>query len=246
VSRVAFVTGAASGIGQATARELARRGYRVVVADANGPGAEATATGLPDALALEVDVSDEPAVEHAFVAATEWGGGIDLLVNCAGAVVAKTLAETTLEEWERVFAVNVRGTFLCSRAALRGMIEHGGGVIVNVASVAAFVGIPDRAAYCASKGAIVAMTKAIAVDHVHQGIRANSVCPGSTMTPWVERLMAESDDAEATLEMIRARQPMGRLGKPEEIAAAIAYLASDEAAFATGSELVIDGGLSAR
>ena len=142
--------------------------------------------------------------------------------------------------------MNVRGTFLCSRAVLPAMIERGGGVIVNVASAGSLVAIPTRAAYCASKGAVLALTRAMAIDHVEQGIRVNCVCPGSIDTPWVERLVEAADDPEAALADIVARQPMRRLGGADEVAKAIAYLASDDAAYATGSALVLDGGWTAR
>jgi NAD(P)-dependent dehydrogenase (short-subunit alcohol dehydrogenase family) len=144
--------------------------------------------------------------------------------------------------WENVFAVNARGTFLCCKHAIPGMIARGGGSIVNVASVAALVGLRNRAAYSASKGAVVSLTRALAIDHVGDGIRVNAVCPGTVDSPWVRRLVEESGES---LDALRQRQPMGRLGTPDEIADSVAYLASDRAAFVTGSVLVIDGGLTA-
>ena len=153
-----------------------------------------------------------------------------------------TAPDTPLDVWENVFAVNARGTFLCCKHAIPGMAERGRGSIVNVASVAAIVGLRNRAAYCASKGAVVALTRALAVDHVADGIRVNVVCPGTVDSPWVRRLV---EDAGESLDELRTRQPMGRLGLPEEIADAVAYLASDAAAFVTGTTLVIDGGLTA-
>jgi 2-keto-3-deoxy-L-fuconate dehydrogenase len=143
---------------------------------------------------------------------------------------------------EDVFAVNARGTFLCCKHAIPTMIARGGGSIVNIASVAAIVGLRNRAAYCASKGAVVSFTRALAVDHVNDGIRVNAVCPGTVDSPWVRRLVEKSGES---LEELSARQPLGRLGTPEEIAKAVAYLASDAASFVTGSVLVIDGGLTA-
>ena len=243
---VAFVTGAGSGIGRATARELGRRGYRVAVTDRNAASAADVVAELPDALALELDVRDPSAVERAVGRSLEWAGHVDLLVNNAGINSPYTVLETPLELWDDVFAVNVRGMFLCSRAILPGMIERGRGVVVNVASAGSLVAMADRAGYCASKGAVLALTRAMAIDHVHQGIRVSCVCPGSIDTPWVERLLAASEDPDATLRDIVERQPMRRLGSAEEIAKAIAYLASDDAAYVTGSALVIDGGWTAR
>lgn len=243
--RVAFVTGAGSGIGRATARELAGRGYRVVATDRDGPSAEETAAELGQALALELDVTEAAAVETGVAEALAWGGAIDLLVNNAGVGSTQTVVDTPPEVWERVFAVNVRGAFLCSRAVLPGMIERRSGVVVHVASVAGLVGLPERAAYSASKGAVVSLTKAMAIDHVRQGIRVNCVCPGTVDSPWVARLLAEAEDPDAARAALVARQPMGRLARPDEVASAIAYLASDEAAFVTGTALVIDGGILA-
>jgi NAD(P)-dependent dehydrogenase (short-subunit alcohol dehydrogenase family) len=167
---------------------------------------------------------------------------VDVLVNVAGIGSTTTAPDTPLEVWEDVFAVNARGTFLTCKHAIPGMVDRRGGSIVNVASIAALVGLRNRAAYCASKGAVVALTRALAVDHVADGIRVNVVCPGTVDSPWVRRLV---DEAGESLDALRARQPMGRLGLPEEIADAVAYLASDAAAFVTGSTLVIDGGLTA-
>jgi NAD(P)-dependent dehydrogenase (short-subunit alcohol dehydrogenase family) len=240
------VTGAASGIGRATALELSRRGYRVAAADRDEAAAKRTAAEAQDGLGVGVDVREERSVDACAAAVVEWAGRVDLLVNSAGIVGATgTVLETPVDVWDDVFAVNVRGIFLCSRAVLPGMIERRRGVIVNVASIAGLVAIRNRAAYCASKGAAIAITRSMAIDHVNQGIRVNCVCPGSIDTPWVDRLVAASDDPEATRAEIVERQPIGRLGTPEEIAAGIAYLASDEAAFATGTALILDGGLTA-
>jgi len=220
----ALVTGAGSGIGAAIARRLAADGLEVVLTDARpveGDGA------------LQVDVRDEAQVARAMV-------DLDVLVNAAGIGSTTNAPETPLEVWEDVFAVNARGTFLCCKHAIPGMIARGGGAIVNVASVAALVGLRNRAAYSASKGAVVALTRALAVDHVADGIRVNAVCPGTVDSPWVRRLVDESGES---LDELRARQPMGRLGTPEEVAEAVSYLVSAE--FVTGSLLTIDGGLTA-
>jgi 2-keto-3-deoxy-L-fuconate dehydrogenase len=167
---------------------------------------------------------------------------VDVLVNSAGIGSTATAPETPLAVWEDVFAVNAHGTFLCCKHAIHGVIERGGGSIVNVASVGGVVALRNRAAYCASKGAVIALTRAVAVDHVADGVRVNAVCPGTVDTPWVRRLVEEVGES---LDALRARQLMGRLGTPEEVAAAVLYLASDDAAFVTGTAFVIDGGLSA-
>lgn len=234
--RRALVTGAGSGIGAAVARRLSAEGAEVVLADADLEPVEILARELGERTrALHLDVRYEEGMARAM-------GDLDVLINVAGVGSTKAAPDTPLEEWENVFAVNVRGPFLCCKHAIPGMAGRGGGSIVNVASVAALVGLRNRAAYCASKGAVVAMTRALAVDHVADGVRVNAVCPGTVDSPWVRRLVEEAGES---LDALRARQPMGRLGTPEEIAEAVAYLASDGAAFITGSILVIDGGLTA-
>jgi NAD(P)-dependent dehydrogenase (short-subunit alcohol dehydrogenase family) len=212
----ALVTGGRSGIGAAVAAKLGERGLEVAIAD------------LP-----EVDVREENLVREAVQ-------GVDVLVNAAGIGSTTNVVDTTLEVWENVMAVNARGTFLCCKHAIPGMIERGGGSIVNVASIAGLVGLRNRAAYCASKGAIVAFTKALAVDHVKDNIRVNAVAPGTVDSPWVRRLV---EDVGESLDELKARQPMGRLGTTDEIAEAILYLAFAE--FATGTILSVDGGFTA-
>ena len=234
--RRALVTGAGSGIGEAVARGLHAEGAEVVLADAAGQRVRALAGELGSRTRpVTLDVRDEDAVAAAM-------DGLDVLVNVAGIGSTTNAPDTPLEVWENVFAVNVRGTFLCCKHTIPAMIERGGGAIVNIASVAGLVGLPNRAAYCASKGAVIALTRAMAIDHVGQGVRVNAVCPGTVDSPWVRRLVEEVGES---LDALRARQPMGRLGTTEEIAQAVLYLASDAAAFITGTGLVIDGGLTA-
>jgi NAD(P)-dependent dehydrogenase (short-subunit alcohol dehydrogenase family) len=218
----ALVTGAGSGIGAAAVERLRARGHDVVAADIAPPR---------DGVAL--DVRDEQQVARAV-------RDVDWLVNVAGIGSTTSAPDTPLDVWEDVFAVNARGTFLCCKHAIPGMKARGGGAIVNVASVAGLVGLRNRAAYCASKGAVVALTRALAVDHVADGIRVNAVCPGTVETPWVRRLVEGSGESLAEL---RARQPLGRLGTPDEIAEAIEFLLVSE--FSTGTILTIDGGLTA-
>src|SRR3954468_18073999 len=234
--RRALGTGAGSGIGAAVAGRLAAEGAELLLADAAADRVREVAEALGDAVAwVALDVRDEEAVR----AAT---GDLDVLVNVAGVGSTTSAPDTPLEVWEDVFAVNARGTFLCCKHAIPGMVARGGGTIVNIGSVAGLVGLRNRAAYCASKGAVIALTRALAVDHVGDGVRVNVVCPGTVDSPWVQRLV---HDAGESLDALRARQPMGRLGTPDEIADAVLYLASDAAAFVTGSSLVIDGGLTA-
>ncbi|MHB8508148.1 MAG: SDR family NAD(P)-dependent oxidoreductase [Candidatus Dormibacteria bacterium] len=237
--RTCVVTGAGSGIGQALCSKLRDAGARVF-------GADLDPSGVPDGcVSHRVDVTSEAEVAAMVAAAVDAFGSLDVLCNNAGIGSTHSVVDTSVEEWEQVFAVNVRGVFLGCKHGLRRMLDQGGGVIVNTASIAGLVGLRDRAAYCASKGAVVSLTKQVALQYSDRGIRCNCVCPGTVDSPWVGRLLEEAGDPEAARAALVARQPMGRLGTPEEIASAIYYLASDAAAFMTGSALVIDGGLLA-
>ena len=210
-----------------------------MLADVDAAAVEALAAELGAAATpTYLDVRDEDAVAAALADA----GRLDVLVNVAGIGSTTNTTDTSLETWERVFAVNVTGTFLCCKHAIPALASSGGGTIVNVASVAGLVGLRNRAAYCASKGAVIAFTRALAIDHAADGIRVNAVCPGTIETPWVRRLV---DDAGESLDALRARQLLGRLGTPAESADAILYLASEAAAFLTGTLLTVDGGLTA-
>jgi 2-keto-3-deoxy-L-fuconate dehydrogenase len=232
----ALVTGAGSGIGEAVARGLHAEGADVLLADVRAESVEAVAADLGErATPVTLDVRDEQGVRRV-------AGDLDVLANVAGIGSTTTAPETALDTWEDVFAVNARGTFLCCKHAIPAMVARGGGSIVNMGSVAGLVGLRNRAAYCASKGAVIALTRALAIDHVADGVRVNAVCPGTVDSPWVRRLV---DDVGESLDALRSRQPMGRLGAPDEIAAAVLYLASDDAAFVTGTAFVIDGGLTA-
>ncbi|MGB6057342.1 MAG: SDR family oxidoreductase [Microthrixaceae bacterium] len=237
--RTAVVTGAASGIGYEICTRLLDEGAEVVAGDLNPPD-------VPEgALGVAVDVSDPDQVGALIARCVETYGKIDILCNNAGVGGVTDVLNCTIEEWEKIFSVNVRGVFLGIRAALPHMLEAGGGVIVNTASVAASVGLPNRAAYCASKGAVVALTKQVAVQYAAQGIRCNCVSPGTVDSPWVGRLLDQADDPSQMRSDLIARQPLGRLGTPAEVAELVTYLASDQASFVTGADWLIDGGIAA-
>ncbi len=250
----ALITGAGSGIGEAIAGLFAQQGAQVIVADIQADAAQRVTAGILDlggvASALPLDVADEMQVRAGFAEGASQYGRLDILVNNAGVSHVGNILETSLEEWERVLRVNAAGVFLCAREGLRMMLqqEPKGGVIINMSSVAALIGIDRRLPYSASKGAVLAMTRSIAMDFVDQGIRCNAICPGTVQTPFVEGFLTRSfpGQEEAVRQTLHARQPLGRMGQPEEIAAAALYLASDEAAFVTGSALVIDGGWTAK
>jgi NAD(P)-dependent dehydrogenase (short-subunit alcohol dehydrogenase family) len=237
--RTVLVTGAASGIGFEMASQFRAEGARVYAADL-------TPDGSPDGTtALRLDVTDEDAIKNAIATVIDERGQLDVLCSNAGAASTTDPIACTAQEWDHVFAVNARGVFLCAKYALPHMLHQGSGVIVNTASVAGMIGLKDRAAYCASKGAVIAFTKQVAIQYAGTGIRCNCICPGTVDSPWVGRLLAKADDPGAARAQLIGRQPMGRLGMPGEVAAAALYLASDDAAFITGAQLVIDGGLVA-
>ena len=239
----ALVTGAASGIGLATARLLAARGARVAVLDRD-EGVRESAGLYP----VVADVTDDAAVRAAVAeAGRQFGGRLDILVNNAGIGAAGTIEDNDDAEWRRVLDVNVLGIVRTTRAALpllrQAARDRGQAAIVNTCSIAATAGLPQRALYCASKGAVYSLTLAMAADHVAEGIRVNCVNPGTADTPWVGRLLAAAPDPAAERAALNARQPMGRLVSADEVAAAIAYLASPLAGATTGTALAVDGGM---
>jgi NAD(P)-dependent dehydrogenase (short-subunit alcohol dehydrogenase family) len=241
----ALVTGGASGIGQATARLLADRGARVAVLDLKqGVKPDEETTDLYPVIA---DVTDDAAVRAAVAEAGRALGRLDIVVNNAGIGAAGTVEDNDDAEWHRVLDVNVLGIVRTTRAALpllrRAARERGQAAIVNTCSVAAIAGLPQRALYSATKGAVYALTLAMAADHVAEGIRVNCVTPGTADTPWVGRLLDAAPDPAAERAALAARQPMGRLVSAEEVASAIAYLASPSSAATTGVELAVDGGM---
>ena len=244
--RVALVTGAGSGIGAATAHALAHAGARVFSTDLDPTTAAATADSIRSqggsAEHLMLDVVSETSCAEAARAIAASHGALDILVNNAGIGHVGTMVTTDGADLDRLYHVNVRGVFNVTKVFLPAMLERGRGAIVNIASVAGIVGIKDRLAYCTTKAAVVGLTRSMALDHAAAGVRVNCICPGRVQTPFVEaRLRAYPDPEKAYREMC-ATQAVGRMGRPEEIAAAALYLASDEAAFVTGSALMIDGG----
>ncbi|HEY8525411.1 MAG TPA: glucose 1-dehydrogenase [Acidimicrobiales bacterium] len=242
----AIVTGAASGIGREVAGRLAAAGARVFAADRVPADADGTDALHPGALSpVVVDVSRPEDFSRLVGTVVAETGRIDILCNNAGVASTTDVVACSPDEWDEVFAVNVRGVFLGIKYAVPHMLDQGGGVIVNTASAAGLVGLPDRAAYCASKGAVVALTRQVAIQYAGNGIRCNCVCPGTVDTPWVGRLLADSPEPDALRRALEARQPMGRLATPAEVAGAIVYLASPAASFVTGSALAVDGGLVA-
>ena len=245
--KVAVITGGGSGIGRVAASLFAAEGARVVVADVVADQAAAAVAEIVEAggsaLAVTVDVSDEAQVSAMVAAAVRTYGGLDVLFNNAGVFPADDggILDTPPETWQRVMEVNLKGVWLGCRAAVPAMLDSGGGSIVNVASFVALVGAATaQMAYTASKGGVLAMTRELAVEYARRGIRANSICPGPIETPLLAELLSDPERRQRRLVHI----PIGRFGRPEEIARAALFLASDDASFVTGSALVVDGGIT--
>ena len=243
----AIVTGAGAGIGRAIALRMAEEGARVVVTDVDEESARSVASEIEgDSLVHRTDVTKEKQVEALIQRALDEWGRLDVMVNNAGVGVAATTPETSEEDYDRVMDVCVRGTFLGMKYAIPAIRDSGGGSVTNMSSIAALVGLNERAAYSAAKGAILSLTRAAAIDHIEEGVRVNCIAPGTVDTPWVARITAGYDDPEDAREKMKARQLHGRLVSPEEIAAMAAYLASDEADSVVGAVMVVDGGVTAR
>ncbi|HEU4890139.1 MAG TPA: SDR family oxidoreductase [Vicinamibacterales bacterium] len=247
-NKTALVTGAGSGIGEAIAHTLARAGAHVYVADrdtTNGARVAEAIQGEGGACEfVELDVTDEAAIARLASRIESQHTALDILVNNAGIGHVGTVVTTGGVDMDRLYAVNVRGVFNTSKAFIGGMLARKSGVIINMASIGGVLGIRDRLAYVTTKTAVVGLTKAMAMDHAADGIRVNCVCPGRVETPFVKARLKEYPDPDAAYREMAGTQAIGRMGKPEEIAAAVLYLASDEAAFITGTPLLIDGGWS--
>jgi 2-keto-3-deoxy-L-fuconate dehydrogenase len=235
---VAAVTGGASGIGAAIASTLQARGARVAVLDVD-PGAAPAGT-----LGVRTDVTDDVSVREAVATVVRELGRLDVVVNNAGIGAQGTVADNDDAEWHRVFDVNVLGAVRVSRAALPHLRQSPSGAIVNMGSIAATAGLPQRALYTASKGAVLALTRAMAADHLWEGVRVNCVNPGTADTPWIGRLLAQADDPAAERAALEARQPHGRLVTAQEVADAVAYLASPASGSTTGTAIAVDGGMN--
>lgn len=235
----ALVTAAAQGIGEATARAFAEAGATVVATDINAARL-AELDSVPGITTQVLNVMERDAIESFFKDETAF----DILFNCAGTVHNGSVIDCTDDEWDMAFNLNVKSMFRMCQAVLPGMLASGGGSIINISSIAAHKGLPNRFAYGASKAAVLGLTKAIAADFVTQGVRCNSICPGTVQSPSLDERIAAFEDPEAARIQFIARQPMGRLGTVDEIAAAALYLASDESVFTSGTQMNVDGGMS--
>lgn len=245
-NRVSLITGGASGIGRATALLFVREGAAVVVGDLDRAGGlevvqQARAEG-GRAVFVSCDVARSADCRRAVRQTLEEFGRLDILVHCAGIIRRASVLNTTVEAWDRVMAVNVRSAFLLAKYAIPAMVEAGGGAIINIASGWGLVGGRDAAAYCAAKGAVVNLTRAMALDHGEQAIRVNCVCPGDTDTPMLREEAQQLGQPTEQFLAGAADRPLRRLGQPEDVAQAVLYLASDAASFVTGAALVVDGG----
>ena len=250
--KVAIITGAASGIGKATSLVFAREGAKVLCADINADGAEATARQIADtggeAASFEVDVADEPQVQAMIAEAVSRWGQLDTMYNNAGIGTGGPVTQVSVEEWDRMHSINLRGVFLGIKHAIPEMLKTGGGSIVNTASDAGLMGTPMLSAYCATKGGVVMLTKATAAEWAAMGVRINCVCPGVIRTaildPMLEMAKASGTTPEQVWERMGKAHPMGRIGEASEVAETVAFLASDRASFITGVALPVDGGLA--
>lgn len=245
--KICIVTGGGSGIGRAASLLFAREGARVVVADKVPEAAkEVAAQAGNGAIALTVDVADSGSVRNMIESTVRQFGRIDVLVNNAGYGIRGDVVQTSEQDWGKLMAVNVNGVFHGCKHVIPVMRKQGGGVIVNTASTVSLIGIRDRAAYCASKGAVASLTKAMALDHVQDQIRVNCVAPGTIESPYFAEMFAKLPDPTSARRELEQRQAMNRMGKPEEVAYAMLFLACDESSFVTGTILTVDGGWTAQ
>ncbi|OUM41716.1 SDR family NAD(P)-dependent oxidoreductase [Arthrobacter sedimenti] len=242
---VAVVTGGSSGIGAATTRLLRQRGASIAVLDFSADETDPADTASAANIAVPADVADDESVRSAITTVTERFGRIDIVVNNAGIGAQGDVTVNDDDEWMRVWNVNVIGIARVTRAALPFLRQSPAASVVNLSSVVATAGLPQRVLYTATKGAVLAMTRAMAADHVREGIRFNAVLPGTVDTPWINRLLADASDPVGERAALEARQPHGRLVTPDEVAGAVAYLASPLSASTTGTSITVDGGLQA-
>lgn len=241
--KIGIVTGAGSGIGRACAHALAREGARVALIGRRQDRIEQVAEEIGErAFPLSADLSHANEIPRLLDETVSRFGGLNFLVNNAGIVQVGNAEQITEEQWDRVFNINVRSVWLLSRAVLAQMRKSGGGSIINIASVLGVVGARNRAAYAPSKGAVILLTKSMAIDHGHENIRVNAVCPSFVETELTEAILSKMEDPDAIRRERIAAHPIGRLGKPEDIAGLVVYLASDESAWTTGAILPVDGG----
>lgn len=242
-NKVLLITGGGSGIGRATALLAAREGAQVAVADRNLDAARETVSLLArEGLAIGMDVTSRADCSRMTKEVVARFGRIDILCNNAGYGITGDVVSTREEDWQALFDVNVKGVFLCAKHVVPVMRAQGGGAIVNTASNIAIIGLKDRVTYVASKGAVDSLTRAMALDHVGDNIRVNAVAPGPIGSPYFDRMIADAPDPEEFKRVLNARCPMNRLGRPEEVAQVIVFLASDDASFVTGATYVVDGG----
>ena len=241
-NRVAVVTGGTGGIGTAICKRLAKEGAKVVAADRNAPTVD-----LPEGISFQsLDVTSEDSVKALMATIDSHYGQIDILVNAAGIEIEKTIENTSLDDWNNIFAINVTGTFLVSKYALPLIRKTGAGSIINFGSYDGFIADPELAAYCATKGAVHALTRAMACDHGPENIRVNAICPGYIDTPMLQSFFGDSGDIESLQKAVRDVHPMRRYGTPDDIAGLVNWLAGDEARYASGQLWVLDGGLTAQ
>ena len=250
LGKIAIVTGAGRGIGHAIALRFGAEGATVVAANRNVTEGEAVVeairAGGGKAAFIRTDIRLPEDCEALIAEAEERFGRVDILCNNAGVGLLRTVVETTLDDYVYLMDTNVRGAFLLCKHAIPGMVSRGSGVVVNMASVASFVGFERDAAYCASKGGLLMLTRQLALEYAPAGVRVNAICPGFVDTTELRHYCEQQPDPEAALALCHAAHPMGRIGRPEEIASAAVFLASDEASFVTGAALVVDGGLLTR